>query len=446
MASSKRLSFTLIGGEDVIVARATSEGPGALAIVRLSGLGLRELLPGICPELDLARPRLAQYVRLLDSEGEEIDEIIGIFYAAPKSFTGEDSAELILHASPFLVESALAAAVKAGARRAVPGEFSRRAVSNGKMDLTQAEAVHQLIQAETAWQARLAREQLHGKLSGKIEVLRKELLNLLAMVEASLDYVEQGVLVDDGVLMDSLSRSLDALKNLLGSVEAGRRLRSGTRVVILGPPNAGKSSLFNRLCREEKAIVAAGPGTTRDLVEAHVEIEGVPVELVDTAGLRTSEDEVEQEGISRARGAARDADLILLLTEGSAPFEESAVGHRTPMLKIRNKMDLYPDVRGREGELLISARTGAGLEMLIQEVHQRVLQPLENIDGGIALNSRQAECLGRAKDYLGFPSGEPGEIMAERIHLALKELDEVIGVIGGEEVLDRVFSSFCLGK
>lgn len=445
MASLSGLSSILTGGDDAIVARATPDGAGALAIVRLSGPDLSGIIAGLCPGLVPAQPRVAQLRSIVGSDGREIERGILIFYPAPHSFSGEDMLEMSVHASPFLVEEIISSAVEAGARRATPGEFSRRAVANGKMDLVQAEAVDQLIRAETAWQAKLAREQLHGELSRKILRLRDKMLSILAATEASLDYVEQGAKVADGEI-DGLRRGcLTEMERLLASVNAGRRIRRGARVVILGPVNVGKSSLLNALCKVERAIVNVRPGTTRDPVEVEMDIEGIPVCLVDTAGLRNTGDDVEQEGISRARNAAKNADILLLVKEAGGAVETPApVG--PPHIRVHNKIDLLPAAGIQDTGLGVSALTGEGVEELRAEIHRLVKAPLADLDGGVAMNPRQAEALTAAREHLLFDIAGDRELIAEEVYLALEKLDELLGRIDEEEVLDEIFGAFCLGK
>jgi len=420
-------------------------GPGALAIIRLSGQGLKAVTAALCPDLDFGKPRRAQLVKILDETGEELDEGLGTFFKGPASYTGEDVVELTVHGSDFLVEETLKAAVAAGARRARPGEFTRRAVANGKMDLSQAEAVDQLIRSETGWQARLAREQLHGRLSERVAELRDEFVGLLAVAEASLDYVDQGVVVEDAALIQRRDSCVAGLDRLLGSLRAGRRIRNGVRVVILGPPNTGKSSLLNVLCREERAIVTPRAGTTRDLVEIEMNIEGIPVCLVDTAGLRETADEIEIEGISRARKGAAGADIVLLVSDGEARCED--FGEESPeRIRVRNKIDISPIEPEANDGLPVSALSGEGIEELRQELRRKIQGPLEEFDGGVAINSRQAEALAKAREHLIFAAGDDRELIAEEIRVALEKLDEVLGRVGGEEVLDAVFGTFCLGK
>jgi len=443
MAFSSGLSSILSGGDGVIAARATPAGPGALAIIRLSGDGLETVLGRLCPDLDRSRVRHAQLLRILDSEGKEIDEGIVVFYRAPASYTGEDVAELTVHGSPFLVEEVLSSACAAGARRAAPGEFTRRALANGKMDLSQAEAVDQLIRSESAWQARLAREQLHGRLSGKIRTLRGGLIDLLAAAEASLDYVEQGVVVSDEEIDLQRRNCLRELDALLGTLKFGRKVREGMRVVVLGPPNTGKSSLFNILCREERAIVTARAGTTRDLLEVQLEIEGIPVYLVDTAGLRETEDEVELEGIRRARKIAADADLLLLVGDGEARWEDE-MSTEGEVIRIRNKIDIAPPRAGEEDAIPVSALSGEGIGALRKEIHRKIR--VENSGETVAINERQAGVLSAAREHMLFDESDPRELIVEEIRRAMDLMDEVLGKVDGDEVLDAVFGKFCVGK
>jgi len=313
------------------------------------------------------------------------------------------------------------------------------------MDLSQAEAVDQLIRAETGWQARLAREQLHGKLSEKIGKLREDLLGLLAVAEASLDYADQGVVVEDPTILARRDLCLSRIDRLLGSLTAGRRIRGGVKVVILGPPNTGKSCIFNKLCREERAIVTSRPGTTRDLLEIQMDIDGIPVCLVDTAGLRETADEIELEGIARARKGAAGADIVLLVSDGENPCEDFRE-EGPEVIRVRNKIDLSPVEPGDSEGLPVSALTGSGIDQLREELRCRIRGPLEGLDGGVAVNSRQAEALSEARSHLLFEAGDDRELMAEELRLALEKLDEVVGRVEGEEVLDAVFGAFCLGK
>ncbi len=445
-AFSSGLSSDLSGGADTIVARATAAGAGALAVIRVSGPETCRLAGLLSPDINMASPWRAGVVRLHDESGVFQEEAIVIPYRAPRSYTGEDMLELMVHGSRWIVDAVVGTIISAGARQAAPGEFTRRAVANGKMDLVQAEAVNEVIQAETEWQARMAREQLHGALSQEFGGLREALVALLANVEGSLDFEEQGVAVDPGAHEAARKGCVARIDTLLATVGAGVRVREGARVVIVGAPNAGKSTLFNALLARERAIVAPTPGTTRDVLEAELEIEGLPVILVDTAGIREVEDPTEAEGVRRARREEERADLIVALW-GSDDckhlcFQEVAGTERR--LNIVSKADLAE--QQTEGVLAISCLTGQGVDRLREEIHLRVAAPVAALAGSVAVNVRHAAALLRARECLETLSSVPQEVAALEIRSAMLALDELLGSLENNEVLDAVFSSFCVGK
>ncbi len=445
-AFSSGLSSVLSGGADTIVARATAAGASALAVIRVSGPETCRLAGLLSPDINMASPWRAGVVRLHDESGVFLEEAIIIPYRAPRSYTGEDMLELMVHGSRWIVDAVVGTIISAGARQAAPGEFTRRAVANGKMDLVQAEAVNEVIQAETEWQARMAREQLHGVLSQEFRALKDALVALLAEVEGSLDFEEQGVVVDQGAHEAARKGCVARIDTLLVTVGAGVRVREGARVVIVGKPNAGKSTLFNTLLARERAIVAPTPGTTRDVLEAELEIEGLPVILVDTAGLREAEDPTEAEGVRRARREEERADLIVALWDvedyNTLCFHEfKNTGRR---LDIVSKADLAE--QQIEGVLAISCLTGQGVDQLLEEIHLRVAAPVAAMEGSVAVNLRQAEALLRARKCLETLISVPQEVAALEIRSAMLALHEILGSLDDNEVLDAVFSSFCVGK
>ncbi|NOZ95585.1 MAG: GTP-binding protein, partial [Acidobacteria bacterium] len=311
MVSSSASSFDLAGGADTIVAPATPPGSGALAVVRVSGPGVASVARSVCPGLDLARPRYAQLVGLRRSDGEVVERGIVIPYVGPSSYTGEDMLEVMVHGSPALVRGIVALFVGWGCRIAERGEFTRRAVANGKIDLLQAEGIADLIRAQTELEVTAARGLVAGRLSSKIRDLRRDLVELMAWMEGALDFAGQGVGENPGELEARRARVVEQLEELLSTVRTGQRVREGLRVVIVGPPNAGKSTLFNRLLQTERSIVTPEPGTTRDFIEAEVDIGGLRVILVDTAGLGAGAEIAEREGIRRSLEMARNADILI---------------------------------------------------------------------------------------------------------------------------------------
>ncbi len=450
-----------------IVAPATPGGVGAVSVVRLSGpeaFPIAFLLTGLDPRT--TPPRSLTLCRVRDAAGEILDTSLAAFFPAPRSFTGEDMAEVHMHGNPPVVEAFLREACSAGAIPAEPGEFSRRAFLHGKMDLTQAEGLADLISARTEAAARAALRQMRGGVRETIAPLREKLLSLLARLEAAIDFPEEEDVhaVSEVQLKERVSEISYILEEVLGTFDAGRRFRDGATVAITGVANVGKSRLLNRLAGEERAIVAEFPGTTRDYLHAEGSVEGVPVRWVDTAGLRETVDPVEREGVRRSRDIIASADVVLFLLDGSraAAAEDQAayaeVAQR-PHLVVRNKADL-PEAAaegrfegaGKRGELRVSAKTGEGMEALLAAVAREVAPG----EGGILAHApltrvrhRQAvakalAALSRAGTSAG--GGLPLEFSAEDVREAARALGELLGEVAPEEVLDAIFGEFCIGK
>ena len=447
-ASSSGLSSDLAGGADTIVARATPVGRGALALIRVSGSQAAACAARVCPGLSFGAGWKATLTTIFDADGEPLERAIATSFPGPRSFTGEDMLELTVHGSPFLIEAVIEAFVAAGARPAAAGEFTRRAVANGKLDLVQAEALRDLIAADTAWQHRNARQQLAGELSAQFRKLRAALVALLAAVEASLDYEAQGVDVAADEIVTRLRDCRGQLAALLTTADAGERLREGVRLVILGPPNAGKSSLFNYLVGAERAIVSPHPGTTRDLVEAELDLGGVPIVVQDTAGLRAGGDEIEVEGHRRAQAAAAAADLAIVLWAMDAEFDTSPreVTEHLPVIRVRSKTDLKPGTAVADGWLGISCHSGEGLEEFRRELLRRVLGDVPDLGGAVAIAARHRRELETAFAELDRCDPECPETAAETVRWSLRAVDELIGTVATDDVLDEVYSTFCVGK
>ena len=444
--SSRGLSSVLAGGAETIVACATPRGRGALAVIRVSGPSAAALSRQVCPGAHFKDGWRATLTALRNSEREVLERAIVIPYPSPRSFTGEDMLEITVHGSSCLIEEIIEAFVIAGARRAEPGEFTRRAVANGKLDLIQAEAIRDLIEADTAWQLRNAQRQLSGALSAAVAEMRGSLIELLASIEASLDYEAQGVAVAAAEIKDHLDSSRRRVEELLATARAGERIRDGARVVILGPANAGKSTLFNRLCGSERAIVSPHPGTTRDVIEAELDLAGVRTVIQDTAGLRERGDEVEAEGHRRALRAAAAADVVIQLwaQDGGAPPSAPSTG--APVIRIRSKADLGGDNGGDDGWLRVSCQSGEGLDELRSRLIAMVEGEIPDLGGAVAIAARHREALLTAAEELeGCDPGCP-ELAAERVRWAVRAVEELIGEIGSEDVLDAIYSGFCIGK
>jgi tRNA modification GTPase len=444
--SSSELSSDLVGGADTIVARATAVGRGALAVIRVSGPGTAACASAVCPGLSFEAGWRAELTTLRDATGETLDQAIAIGFPGPRSYTGEDMLEVSVHGSPFVVEAVVDAFIAAGARPADPGEFTRRAVANGKLDLVQAEAIRDMVAADTAWQHRNARLQLAGSLSAQFEKLRKEVVALLAVVEAALDYEAQAVEVEPAEVTRQLAECRSQLAALLATAAEGERIRAGLRLVILGPPNAGKSTLFNYLCGSERAIVSPHPGTTRDLVEAEIDLNGVSVVLQDTAGLRSSGTAVEVEGHRRARAAAAEADLAVVLWAADSDDEPDDLPEGLPAIRVRSKIDLGAGAPMVPGWLGISCATGEGLERFRGELGRQVLGDLPDLGGAVAISARHRHALEIASRELASCEVTQPELAAESVRWALRAINEMVGDVADEDVLDEVFGTFCIGK
>ena len=437
--------------EDTLVAIATPPGRGGIGVVRISGpsaCGVAERL--ITHRGDL-EPRRATFTRFCSAGLQARDHIVATYFPAPHSYTGEDVVELSAHGSPVVLRAIVEAAVSAGARLAEPGEFTLRAFLNGRIDLTQAEAVADLIDAVTPLQARAAFDQLEGTLTRTIAGVDAALFDLIARLEASVDFPEEGYhFVEPGALaaaIDGIAQRIDAL---LADARRGRLVREGLQVAIVGRPNVGKSSLFNALVGASRAIVTDVPGTTRDLVTETIDLEGLRVTLVDTAGLRETADCVEAEGVARARQAVDVADLTLVVVDEDQPSAVPAGNlSRTKNLVVQNKSDLGRPARG----IPVSAATGAGLDDLraamasaLDAEPTRDRPAITNVRH-IALVRRANEALQRARGAAAADGGAMSEefVLAD-LQDARTALEEISGRRATDELLAHIFSRFCIGK
>lgn len=463
--------------QDTIVARATAAGPAAIAIVRVDGPGAAELSRRLFqPEggrHPVDAPREAIYGSWIEPgiagggasrPDPLIDRGLCLFFGGPHSFTGNDTAEFQCHGSAAVVRRLLAACVRLGARLAEPGEFTRRAFLNGRMDLAQAEAVADLIRAETDAAARAAQMQLGGGLSARVDELRRVLIDLAAEIEARLDFPDEDLGTEDRARMSTAFDTLrTGLRSLIRSERRGKLLREGARVALVGPPNVGKSSLLNALARTDRAIVTPHPGTTRDTIECTVDLGGIPVTIIDTAGLRESDDPVEALGIERSRRALEEADLILGVRDVSERESSSAEGWtetRPPDLIVENKADLARTESvgntetGEPARIRVSALTGLGLDKL--EARLAALLEGDGDAAGIradalAVNARHARLLEAALAAVASAcdareGGQGSELVMIDLREALASLDELLGLAPNEAILDRIFEQFCLGK
>ena len=432
---------------DTIAALATPAGRGAIGVVRVSGPGV----PGIAKTIlgALPAPRQARFARFRDSAGATIDEGLALYFSSPHSYTGEDVLELQGHGGPVLMHTLLAACLDAGARLAEPGEFTRRAFLEGKLDLAQAEAVADLIDASSREAARAALRSLSGEFSNAVHALEAQLAELRALTEAMLDFPEEDVdAVHRSDATSRLARIGESLGEVLCKSREGRLLRSGIHVVLAGRPNVGKSSLLNRLAGEERAIVTPIAGTTRDALREPIQIEGVPLTLVDTAGLRQASDTVEQLGIEHTERELAQADLVLLVEDaGTLSASLPEVISQGQRLVVYNKVDLVPKFQAPPGALAVSAKTGEGLSSLRSAILAAAGWSFTGESVYLA-RERHLRALEKARAHIEAAQRELArwELFAEELRLAHSSLGAITGEFTTEDLLGQIFSRFCIGK
>ena len=442
---------------ETIAAISTPAGEGAIALVRISGEQAIAVADRIFRGNDRPSQIPSQSQRLgeIVADDRAIDQVMLSVHRAPASYTGEDLVEISCHGGVLVTAQVLEACLRAGARAARPGEFTERAFLNGKMDLTQAEAVIDLIRARTDLALRSAHEQLEGRLGEEIGAIRVELVEILAHIEAAIDFPEEGIAPDKGArLMARLDSIRQQMRALLATADQGRILREGLRAVIYGPTNAGKSSLLNRLLGYERAIVSEQPGTTRDTIEEVINLRGIPIRLLDTAGLRESQDEIERAGMLRTEKSLAGADLLLHVLDRSVskPAEFAADPTEQTRIVLLNKSDLpeHPDWRNVDA-LRICCLSADGLRGLEDAILARISEKHLRAESGVAINARHRGCLRRALTSCDLAAGTmeaafAPEYVALDLRAALCALDEITGAATTEEVRDALFAQFCIGK
>jgi tRNA modification GTPase len=445
--------------KDTIVAAATPPGVGGVAIVRLSGPEAETIAASMAGTLP--PPREATLAHFMSSSGERLDQGIMIYFPAPNSFTGESVVELHGHGGPLVVSAIIDAAIELGARHALPGEFSKRAFLNDKLDLVQAEAIADLIGSSTRQAARAALRSLSGGFSKAVEALQAELIALRMHTEAALDFPEEEInFLSDDALGKKIDSTASAFDDLLRGATVGRILRDGFQVVIIGRPNAGKSSLLNVLSGQDTAIVTEVAGTTRDILREQINIDGLAVELVDTAGLRNDPSRIEAEGIRRAREAISKADAILWIRDATEIGDEKirelepTIDDAVPVITVRNKIDLTGETVGLSEAspqaVNLSAKTGEGMDLLRTEI-RRLAGYKDLGEGAFTARRRHLQAIETAKNHFerghqALTSSGAGEIFAEELRLAQQALGEITGSFTSEDLLGKIFSEFCIGK
>jgi tRNA modification GTPase len=447
--------------DDTIVAIATPPGRGGIGVLRLAGPEARAIAAPLLRLKHELAPGRAVFGELIEPDsGEKVDEVVATFFAKPHSYTTDDVVEISTHGAPVVLRHVVELCLGRGARLAEPGEFTLRAFLNGRLDLTQAEAVRDLIESQTLYQAKVAAQQLEGALSRRLQPIKEQLVQLIAVLEAGVDFAEDDVSVMPGEkILDGIARVREPLAKLLASFAYGRTVHEGMTLAIVGRPNVGKSSLFNRLVERERAIVTATPGTTRDLVSETVSLGGIPVKLVDTAGIRPAADEAESIGVRKSYEALADADLVLVVLDASQPraVEDDALlraAEGRNQIVVANKIDLGPRDSGRgtqNGFVRTSATTGEGIPQLRDEILKHVGSPGAEIESGFLTNVRHEALVRESLAALAAAAestraGVPHEMLLLDLYNALRPLDAITGATTADDILNRIFSQFCIGK
>ncbi len=445
-----------------ICAIATPPGAGGLGIVRISGPAVKTMAAQLLP--CLPKPRYATLADFLDESGEVIDSGIALYFPGPASFTGEDVLELQGHGGPFVLQALMQRVLGLGARAARPGEFSERAFLNDKLDLVQAEAIADLIDSGTSAAARAAQRSLQGVFSQRVNHLQQNLTELRAFVEAAIDFPDEEIdFLAQSDVLQRLQQNTQQLDELMQDARQGRLLRDGLVLAIIGRPNAGKSSLLNALSGQDRAIVTGIPGTTRDVLHEQIDLDGIPVHLADTAGIRETSDEIEAEGVRRARLALETADIALLIDDVTAvpDFYNDLATELPPdivCIRVANKADLDASdyrLRIEQGatpppDLWISAKTGQGIDALRSRIREAV-GASDHAEGSFSARQRHVDALKRAGAHIErgrrqLQDHGAGELLAEELRLAQSALGEITGEFLPDDLLAKIFSSFCIGK
>ncbi len=452
--------MSLIDNE-IIAALATPVGEGAISVIRVSGSGSIEILDGIFigkSKLNQASTHTIHYGKIISEDNEVIDDVLISIFVNPNSYTGEDSVEISTHSSPIIVKKIIELLTSSGVRLAEPGEFTKRAFLNGKIDLAQAEAVADIISARTEASLRGARNQLDGILSQKVEELRSGLLSVSSLLELELDFAEEDLeFVSSSEAIEKINKITEEINSLLETYSFGRVIRDGVNVAIVGKPNVGKSSLLNYILKEARAIVSEIPGTTRDIIREEVSIDGILFRLFDTAGIRLTESTIEKEGVERSREAVKEADIVLFVNDVLDGYSDELFNElinltdKKRIISVLNKIDLKHD-NDIKTNLRVSALTGEGFDELFKLLRSRSLGSKSFTErSAVVSNIRHYNALKDAKTNLidaknSLLSKMTGEFVSVDLRLAGEHLGEIIGKVTTDDILNNIFSKFCIGK
>jgi len=447
--------------EDTIVAIATPAGVGAISVIRISGEEAVNAASNMFygkTDLTSASSHTIHYGKIVTSENEVIDDVLVSVFKKPNSYTGEESIEISTHGNPLITQKIIAELLKHNIRLAEPGEFTKRAFLNGKIDLAQAEAVAELINARSDVSLKGARNQLDGILSQKVNELRTKLVNASSLVELELDFAEEDI---EFVQLDQLIKLVEGIINeiseLLSTYNFGRVIRDGVNVALVGVPNVGKSSLLNYFLKEARAIVSSIPGTTRDIIREEMFIDGILFRIFDTAGIRFSEDAIEIEGVSRSRDAVKSADLVIFLNDVNHEISEELYSELQTLIKqeqiltVINKVDLKHPL-GIDADAFISAKTGEGIDQLFSKLKEKALGQTHYTEkSAIVTSMRHYDILNKARVFLQSSletakNGLSGEFIAVDLRSAEASLSEIIGEVTSDDILNNIFTKFCIGK
>jgi len=447
--------------EDIIIAQATPVGEGAISVIRVSGKGSINILDGVFrgkSKLTDASTHTIHYGKIINEQSAVIDDVLVSVFINPNSYTGEDSVEISTHSSTIVVRKIIELLTSKGIRLAEPGEFTKRAFLNGKIDLAQAEAVADIINARTEASLRGARNQLDGILSQKVEELRESLLSVSSLLELELDFAEEDLeFLSSQEAIKKIDSIISEIKSLLETYSFGRVIREGINVALVGKPNVGKSSLLNYMLKESRAIVSELPGTTRDIIREEVSIDGVLFRLFDTAGIRLTENTVEKEGVERSREAVKEADIVLFINDVLDGYSEELFNElinltkKEKIITVLNKIDLS-DNKNIKTDIRISALTGKGIKELFDLLKTKALGSRSYTEkNAVISNVRHYNALKKAKTNLidarnSLLNNMTGEFVSVDLRLAEEHLGEIIGKVTTDDILNNIFSKFCIGK